>query len=346
MPDVTVSSMSAIVKQQYERRLLSRALPRFVYGAWGMPARITRNGSLEWRRFNSLPAVTTPLVDMTPPGTYTNEMTPPSAQNAPTVTQITAYPKIFGAYLKFSELVELTSFDPLLSELSAILGEQAGLSADTVTRDTLVSGYTFLGANGKASRSAIATTDKISFNDILKAYAMLVANHARGVNGESFVLILHPYSYAQLVKDSNFAALFQHEAARDPNSPLRTAKVGRILDMDVYVTGNAPVFVDAGATGTDVYAAILIGGESYGIVGLTGMEMPDGTWTPGEPGGVGQPNTGKRLNPVEIIVKPVGSAGALDPLNQFGTIGWKMAFTTKVLNQAWIFGIEHATDWS
>ncbi len=346
MPDVTISSMSATVKAQYEKRLLSRAIPRYVHGYWGMPARISRAGSLEWRRFNSLPAVTTPLVDLTPPGSYTNEITPPAAQNAPTVTQITAYPQIYGAYLKFSEAVTLTSFDPLLSELSAILGEQAGASADTVVRDTLTAGYTFLGANGKTARTAITTSDLITFNDILKAYAMLIANHAMPADGGTFVLILHPYSYAQLVKDATFATLFQHEAERDPNSPLRSAKVGRILNMDVYVTGNAAVFVDGGSSGTDVYTAILIAGESYGIVGLTGIQMPEGAWTPGEAGSAGEPNTGKNFSPIDVIVKPVGSAGALDPLNQFGTIGWKMSFTTKVLNQSWIFGIEHATMWS
>jgi N4-gp56 family major capsid protein len=34
----------------------------------------------------------------------------------------------------------------------------------------------------------------------------------------------------------------------------------------------------------------------------------------------------------DIIVKPVGSAGADDPLNQYGTVGWKTSYAAAILN--------------
>jgi N4-gp56 family major capsid protein len=44
---------------------------------------------------------------------------------------------------------------------------------------------------------------------------------------------------------------------------------------------------------------------------------------------------------VEIIVKPAGSSGSDDPLNQRGTIAWKVkGFCTVILNDDYIVRIE------
>jgi N4-gp56 family major capsid protein len=43
---------------------------------------------------------------------------------------------------------------------------------------------------------------------------------------------------------------------------------------------------------------------------------------------------------METIVKPLGSAGTDDPLNQRSSVGWKAMTTTQILNQAWLVRIE------
>jgi N4-gp56 family major capsid protein len=42
------------------------------------------------------------------------------------------------------------------------------------------------------------------------------------------------------------------------------------------------------------------------------------------------------------IVKPLGSAGTADPLDQRTTSGWKATYVAKVLNANWIVVIYHA----
>ena len=42
------------------------------------------------------------------------------------------------------------------------------------------------------------------------------------------------------------------------------------------------------------------------------------------------------------IVKPLGSAGTADPLDQRSTSGWKATFVTKILNENFILRLEHA----
>ena len=42
------------------------------------------------------------------------------------------------------------------------------------------------------------------------------------------------------------------------------------------------------------------------------------------------------------IVKPLGSAGSSDPLDQRETSGWKASLTAVILNDAFMVRIEHA----
>lgn len=74
-----------------------------------------------------------------------------------------------------------------------------------------------------------------------------------------------------------------------------------------------------GASGAPVYSTLVYAQNSYGSVELGG--------------------NGRN---VEIIVKPAGSSGSNDPLNQRGTIAWKVkGFCTVILQDDYIVRIEH-----
>ena len=47
MTNNTQTTLSDAVKTAYERRLLTRALPRLVHGRWGLKARLNKNGAYE-----------------------------------------------------------------------------------------------------------------------------------------------------------------------------------------------------------------------------------------------------------------------------------------------------------
>ncbi len=82
---------------------------------------------------------------------------------------------------------------------------------------------------------------------------------------------------------------------------------------------------DAGACdgttkkGLDVHATLVFGADAYGVVDVEGMGC------------------------VQAIVKPIGSGGAADPLDQRATVGAKVtAYAAKILNNLWLVRIEHA----
>jgi N4-gp56 family major capsid protein len=243
--------------------------------------------------------------------------------------------------MQYTDELDMENYDPIVSEVAGILGEQAGLSADTIIRTALTDGATVDYSGDAASRGALdAPQHNITFADFIKQVAALEAANSLPVDGEDFAVILTPHSWATLMQDATFVNMFVQEA---PNSALRNGYVGRILRCKVYVSGNAREYADAGVgSTTDVYSALFIAQESYGLVGM-GNITPDVV----DGGPETERNmTGKPVKPVEIIAKPLGSAGADDPLNQRGTIGWKMALDVEILNSAWIRNLEHTTVFS
>jgi N4-gp56 family major capsid protein len=327
MANITQTSNANAVKTFYEKQLLMRAHPRLIHGRFGRKATISKFGSLEWRRYAGLSAVTSALT----------EGTTPTEESAPSITLVTATPLFYGSWIGFTDEIDITSIDNVVVEYSAILGEQAGLSVDTLIRNAITAGATKMYAAGESARGNLAIgTNEISFDDFLRALAQLMGGNALPYANGRFMCIMHPDSWATLYQDVQFMNLFVRE---DP-SPVRSGFVGSVLMCDIFVTANAREYADAGVNSTeDVYSLLFIGMEAYGVTGFTGLFYNEVDGGPE----MGQPLTGQTIKPVDVIVKQVGSAGADDPLNQRGTAGWKVSLDNDVLNSAFIVDMEHLT---
>lgn len=235
-------------------------------------------------------------------------------------------------------MIETQAFDPVISETSGILGESAGLSFDTLMRNTVTAGATKDYAGGATQRSELDTTnDKIDFADFIGAVALLETNNALPADGELFPVVMSPYAFAELMQDATFVALFTQEGG----DALRSRKMGTILQCSVYVSSNAPVYTNEGDSSSDPTSVTFFGRESYGVAGMTGMEA---NLVHGD-GGEHANLTGQPVSPVSIIVKELGETG-FDPLNQRGTIGWKATYDDVVLNSSWIVDLECSHSWA
>ena len=112
-------------------------------------------------------------------------------------------------------------------------------------------------------------------------------------------------------------------ASSDPYTPsTRTVK----LTASATLTANDPVYSkDCGAidastkVGVTLHNSLIFGSDAYGVIDVAGS----GT--------------------LQTIIKPRGSAGTADPLDQRSTVGAKvMGYTAKVLNPLWIINIHHS----
>lgn len=241
-----------------------------------------------------------------------------------------------------SDQVELEAFDPILSEVNGILGEQCGLSIDTMTRNTLISGLTAAYSGGV---SAVGSLDSpahdLDFKDIAKNIGTLEAANARPMENGRYVMLIHPHTYWSLLNDPIFVNLFTQEAG--DGSALRTGYMGYLVNCDIYVSSNCYEYADAGAgSTTDVYYAIILGKDSFAVAGMA-SQMPSDVDMAGNEEHM---MTGKPVRPVQMIVKPVDSGGAENPLNQRGSIGWKATHDCEVLNSAFGIALAHTNMYS
>jgi N4-gp56 family major capsid protein len=243
----------------------------------------------------------------------------------------------------YTQEITEQGYDPILSEMVGVLGEQAGLSADTLIRNSLTDGATTDFSAGQTARTNLDATlaHEITFDDILIQLAELETLNARPVEGGRFACVIHPYTWKNLLQDETFMAAFVQEA---PNTAIRSGLLGTLMNCTFYMSSNARIYTDGGVGTTDVYDMLFIGADSHGVVGFA-SQMPNlnPTAAPSDymPGG----NTGGGVNSVSIIRKGLGETG-FDPLNQRGTLAWKMAFAVTVTQANWVRNLEHCNDFS
>jgi N4-gp56 family major capsid protein len=311
MPD-TFSSLTAESKQFYERNLLLRARQAQVFYQYGMKTQLKENSgnSVSWRRFNSLSSAITPL----------SEGTTPNATSL-SVSEITASVQEYGNYVSITDALDLMAIDKVMLEASDVLGQNAGESIEIVIRNVLQAGTNVQFATG-STRAAQSGANPLSLNLLRKALIALDANNARRFNASEeadkpgvggYVAFVHPNVVFDIYNDPELKAVLQQNSNNDK---FWTGYIGSIYGIQLYQSTLVPVFTGAGAASANVYATIILGQHAFGVVDVSGK--------------------GK----YELIVKPLGSAGADDPLDQRGSIGWKAWQAPVILNNNFMVRIE------
>ena len=226
--------------------------------------------------------------------------------------EVIATLKQYGKYVKTTDLLDLTHFDLTIDRKVMMLGEQGRESIDAVVRDELATCTNVIYANGKTSRSALTATDKLTTKELRKAVRELKKNHAQTFADGCYVALVTPDVVFDLQDDENFIKV----SAYQMKEGILMGEVGKLFGCRIVETTQAKVFEKAGASNADVASVIVLGQYAYGYTSLTGS------------------------NP-RVIVKPAGSAGTGDPLDQVSTVGWKMdGFAVKLLQPEFAVRIE------
>lgn len=307
LKNTTGNDLSPEMKTFYDKTLLRFAKVNLVHDQFAQKRNIPKNGgkTIEFRRFSQLPKALTPLT----------EGVTPTGQNLDT-SAITATVAQYGGYITLSDLLILTAIDNNLVEAIELLGDQAGRTLDTITREVLVSGTNVLYAGGAASRSAIATTNKLTVMDIKKAVRELKVGLAQKIDGY-YVAIIHPDCVFDLENDDEWINASQYAGS----TQIFEGEIGKLYGVRFVESTEAKIWAQAGASSISVYATLVMGKNAYGTTEVEG-------------GGL------------QSIVKQLGSGGTADPLNQRATAGWKALKTAKILYDDYIVRIESASSYS
>ena len=303
----TDSGLSAENKTFYDRTLLESAKPNLIHSQFGQKRPIPKNGGkkIEFRRYGALPKALTPLTEgVTPDGRKL------------TVTAIEAEVHQYGDYVALSDVLDLTAIDNNVLEATKAIGNQAGLTLDTITRNILQAGTNVqycpkVGASGTTavtSRADIDATCKLTVDEIKKAVATLKANNVPKISG-SYVAIIHPYAAYDLMSDPNWEEMHKYTSAEN----MYEGEIGRIAGVR-FVESSEALIVKT-SSNPAVFCTLVLGENAYGITEVTG-------------GGL------------KTIIKQLGSDGTADPLDQRSTVGWKAMQTAEILQQNYMIRIE------
>lgn len=302
------NDLSPEMKTFYDKALLKFAKPNLVHDQFAQKRNIPKNGgkTIEFRRYSQLPKALTALTEgVTPNGQNLN------------VTTLTATVAQYGGYITLSDMLLLTAIDNNLMEAIELLGDQAGRTLDTITREVLVSGTNVLYAGGTVSaRTAVASTMKLTVADIKKAVRELKVGLAKPINGY-YVAIIHPDVAFDIMNDSEWINASQYAGS----TQIFEGEIGKLYGVRFIETTEAKIWAKAGASNISVYATLVMGANAYGTTNVEG-------------GGL------------QSIVKQLGSGGTADPLNQRASCGWKAIKTAEILYDDYLVRIESASSYS
>lgn len=311
----------------FDRKLLMRAVPLLVYMQIAYRRSLPKhNGTtIVFRRFNALSLALSPLVEGVP-----------GSGQALSKSDVSSVLLEYGDYVTLTDYGRATVENDLLNEANDVLGEQSGQTMDALLRDVASAGTNVFYGGGVSARATLTTTthkvdqtllDRVirsldngntkRFKEMLSASTKISTFPVR----PAYIGICHPDVRFSIQALPNFISIEKYATSDER----LIGEFGAYNDIRFCMSSQAKVFRGGGGTAVgDVKSTA--GNADVGVINIFG-EQAVGV-VPLEKGNL------------ENIVKPLGSAGSLDPLNQVATSGWKHTGTRLVLNDAFMARVE------
>ena len=317
MANTTRTEIPVEQTEFYDKTLLVKAYPALVHGSYAQIRDIPRNfgtNVIKFRRYGLLSANTTALSEgVTPSGTSLS------------VTDVTATVAQYGDYVTLTDKVQFETADPILTETADILGQQAGNSLDQLMRDVAAAGTTIQYASTSTTTATVGPAMKLDRAEVKEAVKTLKGNDAMKITSmvnpsgdyntvpvnACYVGIIHPNTTFDLKDAEGFIPVEKYAN----KSNLLPYEVGALDEVRFVESTNAKRVT--GTLVTYVYKTLILAQNALGQTRISGESLRN-------------------------IIKPLGSAGTADPLDQRSTSGWKATFVGKILNNNFLVVLEHA----
>jgi len=312
------------------RQMLKHAGPVVVLDKFGLMQKMPKNKTqtIKWRRPNVFSAASVPLVE---------GVTPSTTQFS--YTDVEATLKEYGQLVEITDAIEDTHEDPVLNDAAVQAGENIGRTIEALTYGVVRAGTNVVRANGSARTDINTPVTLNGLRSVVKSLkaqkAMMITkvldgsvNYATRSVEAAYIAVCH----TDLEPDLRNLAGFLPVAQYGSRKTVHDQEFGTVENVRFVTTPDLTPFTDAGGakagavgtmvstTGTsaDVYPILIFGKEAYGVVPLRGMES------------------------VSPSIIPPGKKDKSDPLGQRGYVGWLTWFTSKILNDNWLYRYEVA----
>jgi N4-gp56 family major capsid protein len=283
--------------------------------------------NLSLRRFNKLATATTPLV----PGVNPDG-------KSPTPTDILARIEEYGDWVPTYSTVADTNGDPIISQNTELLSDQAFETLDILTWGVLKGSTNLYYANKAANKAATASVilasdlDWIAANLANKNAQKLRELQKAGPNidthpiAPSYVLCAHPFVTRDLRSlGSSFIRVQQYARGADvANGETGTYEQMRCFETTQLVptetSGAATANTILGSTfgittnptNSALFPVLIFGKDAYATLGLQGRGS------------------------IKTHIHQPGEAGAADALDRQGSMGWTAWHSAVITNNDWM----------
>jgi N4-gp56 family major capsid protein len=224
-----------------------------------------------------------------------------------------------------SDMLEWQAIDPVITELTTVFSEQMQETLDLVTRTALVAGTNVAYAGTATVRSGVASGANLSWAELRNARRILANANVPTFEDNRYGVLIHPNVVKDLFADTNTVNAFQYAvnrgAAQGGENPLQTGALGDLLGFRFYESSNANIVSGLGQSARDIYQTLFFGRDGYITTELTS-------------------------DTARTYFKARGTAGPLDPLDQYWSLGWKAAYVAAITDQDRILRYETASSTS
>jgi N4-gp56 family major capsid protein len=306
--------------------LLKRAenqivMPRFCQV---QPMPKNKSDTVKFRRYSAFAAATTPLTEGVTPSGKTISF-----------TDFVATLNQYGDWVQITDKIADLHEDPVLKEMMAVCGEQAGETIEKITFGVATGGTNVFYANGTARNqvNTVVTRDKLR-----AVVRSLRANGARPIGeilgasdkigtqpvGEAFFAFGHTDLDSDIRNITGFVPIEEYGNA----TKALPYEIGKVENIRFILTRHFHSIPDAGASTStmvstsgsvaDVYQLVVLAKDALGSVALKGADA---------------------VHP--MVLNPNTPRGG-DPMGQLGSVAWKTWFAAVRLNESWLARIECA----
>jgi len=305
----TTTTLSGQYRAYFDRKLLSLAIQELRLNQFAQKAQLPKNSGGKtvtfWKYADASSADVQTLTEGTTP-TTTKDLTQ---------TSVTATLVQYGELLVGTDILTSTDMFDWLSNGVNLLGQDAAIKSDDISRDELVSNGTSVYAQGASSWATLAAqavaSAKLIDKDVLDIVTRLKINRARKIGGR-YVGVICPQVSSDLQNDPRWVEVNNYASG----TRIFNGELGEFRGCRFVEATNPFIEDSTGSEGThvaggNIFSTMFLGAEAFGTVALAG-DRP--------------------MSPRVIVVR---GADKYDPLDQTTKAGWKAFYTSRLLNANW-----------
>ncbi len=298
----------------------------------------------KFAQIRSMPKNKTQVVKFNRPVPFAPVLTPLTEGVTPSGAKMSYQPVTgtlaqYGDVHEITDVIQDTSEDPVLKDVTGLVGEQAAETKELLTWGVLIGGTSVF-------YDTATNTNRNQVNSVMTlARQRAVIRFLKGQRGKKLTSILNGsvkigtkpiqaafvgFIHTDLENDIRDIPTFIDVADYGTRETLCPEEIGSLGEVRYIASPVLTNFPDAGGlaatngtvsttgTNSDVYPIVIIAKEAFGCVPLAGKES------------------------IRINVLNPDKASKSDPLGQRGYIGFKMWFLAMILNELWMARIEVA----